>query len=71
MVLNLARAGLHEDIFWQIVNEHPELHPHRLANMIYAETNVDIDGQLIAGKHWVYLNEKNGPVGWDPQAIAE
>ena len=30
------------------------------------------DGQLIGGKHWVYLNGKrNGPVGWDPQAIAE
>ena len=30
------------------------------------------EGKLIAGEHWVYLTgTEGGPVGWDIQAIAE
>ena len=43
--------GLHEDIFWEIVDENPGLHPHRLANKIYAATRLRLDGRQVR-----YLN---------------
>ncbi|KZR85082.1 hypothetical protein PMIT1342_00002 [Prochlorococcus marinus str. MIT 1342] len=37
----------HTDAVWEVIDNNPGLHPARLANKIYAETNVEINGSQV------------------------
>ncbi|KZR64550.1 AAA family ATPase [Prochlorococcus sp. MIT 1303] len=43
----LPNLNGHADAVWDVIDNNPGLHPARLANMIYAETNVEINGSQV------------------------